>query len=102
MQALEGEPVGPRGFTTCGVVVGQQVTFVRKNLSATVPEASAYADWSLATTGLRGPGFTVLPAADIELVGCVKEKLAQAAPAKDLHVVPPESAISLGPCLRPA
>ncbi len=82
----KGDRSAWRGFTTTQVVVGQQVTFVRKNPSPTIRKAST----SLAPVAqndrrAQRPRSTDLPIPDLVLVSCVKEKLDQPAPAEDLY-----------------
>jgi hypothetical protein len=72
----KGARSGWPGFTTTNVRVGESVTFVRAGAESCAAQPVA--------PGADQPGSA--PETDVILVGCVKKKLATAAPAKDLYV----------------
>lgn len=72
----KGARSGWAGFMTANVRVGESVTFVRVDSTAT-SRPSRPADGTALATGERP---------DVILVGCVKTKLPVAAPAADLYV----------------
>ena len=71
----KGDRSGWRGFGTVDVRVGESVTFVRRHAAPGPRTAPAPYD------GDRPPSS----APDVILVGCVKRKRAEAAPAQDLY-----------------
>lgn len=82
----KGDRSGWRGFATTNVLVGHQVTFVRKVVAPGGRESalnSAPGDRDGAPAALLRP--TPLLAPDIVLVSCVKDKLDRPAPAKNLY-----------------
>lgn len=76
----KGARSGWPGFSTVDVRVGESVTFLRSGAARPSP-----AHRPLPRTVARSDNSTP---ADVILIGCVKRKLATAAPAKDLYVSP--------------
>lgn len=73
-----GMRTGWPGFTTTSVVLGDEVTFVRRsNETATTADGEPGAVMAPPLTSARRP--------DIVLVSCVKSKLSHPAPARDLY-----------------
>lgn len=87
----KGARTGWTGFTTADVRVGESVTFLRRSSGqgeptprdVTASEGRAHLHQQYAELGQELVG-----SADVVLVGCVKNKLSHAAPAKDLYVSP--------------
>jgi hypothetical protein len=71
----KGARSGWPGFTTVNVRIGDEVTFVREGAELPAPQARSSTH--------AHPALDV--AADLILVACVKQKLADPAPARDLY-----------------